>query len=71
MDPDICHLDVDQGLDMPLSQAYTCQQSTHQATRSFNRLLNLVKCDHYDPVDRAVSARRRCLGFICGGFLFL
>lgn len=71
MDPDICHLDVDQGLHMPLPKAYTCHQSTHKATRSFNCPLDIVECDHHHPVDCAVPARGRRLGLKCAGFLFL
>lgn len=54
MDSDICHLDVDQSLDMPLPEAHTCHQSPHQATRSLNCLLDSFECDHHHPVDRAV-----------------
>ena len=54
MDPDIRHLDVDQGLDMPFSAAHTRHQSTHQATRCLDRVLDTVECDHHYPMDRTV-----------------
>ena len=71
MDSDICHLDVDQGLHMPLSEADTCHQSTHQATRCLNRLLDTVECDHHHPMDRTVPTCRRGLEFKFAGFMFL
>ena len=54
MDSDICHLDVDQGLNMPLSEANTCHQSTHQAARNLDRPLDTVERDHHHPMDSPV-----------------